>query len=218
MDKHNITGETFGYLTVIERSGVDKAKRNSTWLCKCKCGNYSIVQRSALVSGHTSSCGCKNAESKNVTHGMSKTRLYSEWLSMRKRCNNATKKDFKCYQGKGITVCDEWDKNFIAFKDWALSHGYTDELTIDRIDNDCGYSPDNCRWVTITEQQTNKSNTINVLFNGEYKCLRRICIENGFSYKLAHQRYRTKLKKGEEIITEELFAPPRHKTAIEKQV
>lgn len=206
MSKKSIVGETFGYLTVIERAGMDNNRRNSTWLCKCKCGNYSVVSRSSLVGGHTKSCGCKLHESINVTHGMSKTRLYHEWLSMRRRCNKATGKDFNDYQGRGITVCQEWNEDFVSFKNWAMSHGYTDDLTIDRIDNDKGYFPDNCRWVTIEQQQSNKRNTRYILHDGEYKCLRTVCVEIGFPYKLAHQRYMKLLKRGKEITEEVLFA------------
>lgn len=207
MKNFDITGNTYGYLTVIERYGMDNNRRNSTWLCECKCGNRSVVNRSALVSGHTISCGCRQYESKNITHGMSKTRIYHEWLSMRRRCYGASKKDFKDYQGKGITVCDEWKNDFLAFRDWSYENGYSDDLTIDRIDNGKGYAPDNCRWITIGEQQANKTNTVKILYNGEYRCLRTVCMEIGFPYKLAHQRYKTITRRGEKASPEVLFAP-----------
>lgn len=209
MSKYDITGNTYGYLTVIKRHGMDNNRRNSTWLCKCKCGNYSVVIRSALVGGHTSSCGCKIYESINVTHGMSKTRLYSEWSKMRSRCNNANKKDFKDYQGRGITVCNEWNEDFVPFMEWAIAAGYTDELTIDRIDNDKGYCPENCRWITIEEQQQNKRNNIYIFYKGEKKCLRTVCVEIGFNYKTAYGRYRRLLKSGREITEDILFASGR---------
>lgn len=196
MNKYDITGNTYGYLTVVKKYGLDNNRRNSTWLCKCKCGNETIVNRSALVSGHTISCGCRQYESKNYTHNMSKTRIYKEWLAMRRRCYHSSEKDFGSYQGKNITVCAEWKDDFTAFRDWAYSSGYTDELTIDRIDNDKGYSPDNCRWVTMEEQQRNKTNNISICYNGKNWCLRTLCVELGFPYKLAHQRYRTLLKRG----------------------
>lgn len=207
MNKFDITGKTYGYLTVIERHGLDNSRRNSTWLCKCKCGNYSIVTRSSLVSGKTVSCGCRQYESKNFTHNMSKTRIYREWRAMRRRCYKAQKNDFPNYQGKGIIVCDEWKDDFLAFRDWAYANGYSDDLTIDRIDNDKGYSPENCRWVTNAEQQRNKSTTIKILYNGEYRCLKTVCTEIGFPYKLAHQRYQKITRRGKEVSPEVLFAP-----------
>lgn len=209
MNKYDITGNVYGYLTVIKRSGMDNNRRNSTWLCKCKCGKYSIVPRFALVGGHTTSCGCKVFESVNVTHGMSKTRLYSEWSKMRSRCNNASKKDFETYQGRGIAVCDEWNNDFVPFMEWALENGYRDDLTIDRIDNEKGYCPDNCRWITISAQQANKRNTIYINHHGERKCLRTVCVEIGFPYKVAHARYRRLLAAKKDISENVLFAPIR---------
>ncbi len=211
MNGFDLTGKTFGYLTVIRREGLDNTRRNSTWLCECKCGKYTIVTRASLVSEHTISCGCRQFESKNFTHKMSKTRLYYTWYNMRVRCNRDTGKNFKDYKGRGITVCNEWEKDFVAFMEWAHANGYTEEMTIDRIDNNKGYSPDNCRWVPMAEQQRNKTTTIYINYNGEKRRLRDVCIETGFPYKRAHKRYRKLIEKGEEVTAEYIFAPVKSK-------
>lgn len=207
----DLSGKTIGYLTVLERSGSDATGKNSKWLCKCKCGNTCVKSRSVLTrcetKGHITSCGCRQYESKNYTHRMSNTRLYHEWCLMRKRCSRSSKKDYKSYEGRGITVCEEWENDFLPFCNWALAHGYSDNLSIDRIDVHKGYSPDNCRWVSIENQQANKQNTIHISYNGKDWCLRTLCGYIGFPYKLAHQRYSTMRKRGEEITAERLFRP-----------
>lgn len=207
----DLSGKTFGYLTVIERAGSDSTGKNSTWLCRCKCGNTKIVNRSVLTrndrKGHISSCGCRTYESKNYTHGMSKTRIYHEWLSMRKRCSRAIAKDYDSYEGRGITVCDEWNNDFISFYEWAMNNGYDDSLTIDRVDVEKGYSPENCRWITIESQQSNKRNTVRINYEGEEWCLRTLCMHIGFPYKTANARYIRMKRRGESITPEKLFKP-----------
>lgn len=202
----------FDYWTVLKRDEPHKGARNSYWICKCKCGTIKSLTRTSLLRGESKSCGCRHSDKLkgiNKTHGMSNTRLYHEWLSMRYRCNRKTGKDSKTYYNNGISVCDEWASDFTNFMEWALSNGYNDSLTIDRIDNSKGYSPQNCRWVTNDEQQQNKTNTIYVDYNGEKRCLRTLCTEIGFSYKTAYQRYRRLVKTGKPITQEALFAPVR---------
>lgn len=150
----DLTNQRFGRLTVIERSPV---KSNMTyWLCRCDCGKYVSVRRDKLISGNTSSCGCFSIEStkaRNTKHGGRSgrgERTYNIWCAMRQRCRVD-----KNYAGRGITVCQEWAESYPAFRAWALSHGYSDELSIDRIDNDKGYEPSNCRWATRHEQNLN---------------------------------------------------------------
>lgn len=133
---------TFGELTTIKPVGHDKS-RNIVWLCKCNCGKSCTVSSNSLIRGKVKSCGCLKYK-----HGYTGTRLHEIWHSMKQRCNNPNHINYRHYGGRGIKICEEWDTNFIAFKDWAISNGYTEELEIDRINNNEGYSPNNCRWVS----------------------------------------------------------------------
>lgn len=141
----------------------------------------------------------------NSTHGLSGTRIHHEWTSMKRRCKPNTA-DAKTYYNRGISICDEWQYDFLAFYSWAMSHGYNDSLSLDRIDNNKGYSPNNCRWIPITKQQNNKSNTVHIFYNGKDYCLRNLCMEIGFPYKTAHRRYQRMKKKGLPINTDKLFS------------
>lgn len=142
----------------------------------------------------------------NKTHGLSKTHIYLEWLYMRNRCKPNTKNS-KTYFERGITVCKEWQSDFLSFYKWAINNGYDDSLSLDRIDNDKGYYPENCRWITIEEQQSNKSNTVKVLYKGKWYCLRTLCTLINFPYKTAHKRYTRMKRKGLPIDTDKLFSP-----------
>lgn len=210
MDKYDLSGKQFGFWTVLHKDEPHPGKRNSFWVCQCKCGEIRTINRSTLVNGQSKSCGCWDSPNKkgiNQIHGMSRTRLYHEWVSMRNRCKNPNDKSASSYYLKGISVCKEWNSDFSAFRDWALSNGYSDSLTIDRIDNSKGYSPDNCRWVSMAEQQQNRTNNVYVEYNGKQWCLRTLCTEIGFPYKLAHRRYKRAKTSGKTISAEILFTP-----------
>lgn len=148
-------GHKYGKITV---TGIDHSVRekNQTIVfirCACDCGKTFIARSNNLKSGATKSCGCANFRSRK--HGESQTRLYGIWYTMRYRCNSSLAGDYRYYGGRGIKVCDGWS-DFMTFKQWALSHGYSDDLTIDRINNDGNYEPSNCRWTTMKEQSRNK--------------------------------------------------------------
>lgn len=165
----DLSNQKINKLEVIKRVENDKFG-NAKWLCKCECGNIIEVLGIHLRSNHTKSCGClKKDNCKSLkhkkAHGMSKTRMYKIWNGMKNRTNINNK--IKNYSDRGIKLCDEWNNNFELFYKWAIDNGYNDKLTIDRIDVNGNYNPDNCRWVTMKKQNNNKRNNKIITFNGE---------------------------------------------------
>lgn len=154
----DITGQRYGRLVAI-RSHHNDGKREY-WECKCDCGNTVIVRKSHLRAGKILSCKCQRKENSikalSTVRGLSKTRLHRIWQNMRNRCYYKNLPEFKYWGGRGITVCNEWKNSFLAFYDWSMANGYNDNLSIDRIDVDGNYCPDNCRWATAAEQQKNR--------------------------------------------------------------
>lgn len=171
----DLTGIKFGKLTVIKFEG--REKRFLMWLCKCDCGNEKIIRGTSLtcVKNPTLSCGCNHIGRGNIIHSSSKTRLYNIWRNMKTRCYDTKATFYKRYGKRGITICDEWKENFKTFKKWSLENGYSDNLEIDRIDNNGNYEPSNCKWATRKEQNNNKSNNHFVEINGETKTLKQWC-------------------------------------------
>ena len=159
----DLTGKRFGRLTVVQR--VENTPHGcARWLCKCDCGNVKVIRTSNL-NGNTKSCGCLYKDTRaDLGRARKKydtnSRLYHIWQGMKYRCLNKNGRRYKDYGGRGITICEEWKNDFQAFCNWAVCNGYRDDLSIDRIDNDKGYSPDNCRWATATEQNRNRRNTV----------------------------------------------------------
>ena len=157
---YDLTGKKFGHLTALEKAGSDPKRAEWRWLCKCECGNLTIVPSYRLRHGGVTSCGCHQYD-RNFCSKKAKNfpRLYRIYRGMKTRCTNPKYPYWDRYGGRGISVCDEWQK-FDNFCDWALSSGYEERdptLSIDRIDVDKGYSPDNCRWATATQQANNTS-------------------------------------------------------------
>lgn len=163
------SGQKFGKLTVLELAEKrlyinpqGKKLFKKYYKCKCECGNEITVYQGQLTSGHTKSCGCIT-----LKHGCWKSRLYNIWRGMLKRCYLATNKDYNRYGGRGITICEEWKNDFKTFYAWAMANGYKDDLSIDRINVNGNYQPDNCRWLTNKQQANNKRNNKLITYNGE---------------------------------------------------
>lgn len=164
----DLTGRVFHRLTVLARAGRNNHGR-ITWLCKCECGKQAIAAGDLLRRGGVKSCGCLMA-----LHGKSRTPLYHIWTGMRTRCTNPVKN----YGARGISVCKEW-ADWGTFEKWALIHGYAKGLTLDRRDNNEGYSPENCRWVTSAIQNRNKRTNHLLSFQGKIECLTDVAAATG---------------------------------------
>lgn len=172
----DMTNLRFGRLTVLECVGRDN-NGNALWRCKCDCGKENIVDGCRLRKGNTKSCGCYNVYRTkicNSTHRKSKTRLYAIWGGIKARCSNPKCEAFKKYGGRGIKFCKDW-VFYENFEKWALNNGYSSNLTIDRIDNNGNYEPDNCRWVTMKKQCNNRRSNRYVEYNGKIFTIAEIC-------------------------------------------
>jgi len=189
----DLTGKTVGYWYVkgpapprYDNKGRPSIKM---WDCVCRCGVERQVRDSELRRLGSTSCGCFNREISS-THHATKTRLYEIWHGLKQRCNNPKSKDAHNYGARGIKVCDEWNENFEAFRDWANNNGYLDSLTLDRIDVNGPYSPDNCKWSTIKEQSRNTRVNHLLRFNGEDKTIAEWAEITGIKYyTLANRIY-----------------------------
>lgn len=166
MKNSELVGKRFGYLTVIKQ--VESLNYRARFLCCCDCGNTKLVLGQSLLSGHVKSCGCYQSEEarKRMTnylkskgfnlHGQTRTRLYNIWSGIKNRCNSPNNRAYRNYGGRGIKICEEWENSFPAFYEWAIASGYSDNLTIDRINVDGDYCPENCRWASYSVQAENK--------------------------------------------------------------
>lgn len=153
--------ETYGRWTVVKFVDRDQ-KNNGRYLCRCECGTEKIVRLTHIKSGKSKSCGCLSSEitgSLHRKHGLSHTRLYDIWKTMKRRCSDSKFPSYKHYGARGISVCEDWLK-IDKFYKWALNNGYEEHLTIERVDNNGNYEPSNCTWITHKEQQLNKRNSL----------------------------------------------------------
>lgn len=187
--KLNLQGQRFGKLLVLNEDG--RYGTNVLWRCRCDCGNEVRVRANSLMSGNTTTCGCGRIEA-ITSHGMTDTQLFNAWRGMKRRCQANNDRCFDDYRGRGITVCEEWANDFESFKAWALANGYENKprISLDRIDNDKGYSPDNCRWVTAKEQGRNRRSNVFLEYNGERHCLAEWAEKLGIDPRTIGYRYR----------------------------
>lgn len=224
----DLTGKKFGYWTVIKLGYIKQlywnGKKNGKeyyWLCRCECGTEKEVLASSLLKGASKSCGCysfsdevkaKRAEM-NKTHGHSGTRLYKLWTNIKTRCYNSKRKGFYLYGGRGIKMCEEWKQDFMVFREWALTHGYDKnaergECTIDRIDVNGDYSPNNCRFINMQEQTNNRRKTTFITYKGETKPMADWCRQYGLRVNTAHKR----IKMGWDL--DKVFNEPIHQECV----
>ena len=181
-------GERYGRLTIIRE--VEPAgsihKRVRRFLCRCDCGNEIICRLPNLKSGTTKSCGCYRkfvSSNRRDCHHLQNTRIYRIWCGMKRRCYNKHNEHFDRYGGRGIIVCDEWKTDFMNFYDWAMSNGYDDKLSIDRINNEGNYEPSNCRWANQKQQIVNSTAAIKCSLGGNIVSLSDIADILGVSFK-----------------------------------
>jgi hypothetical protein len=185
----DVTGQKFNNLTAIKRIGFNKSGKTA-WLFRCDCGVEKEIGLAQVIAGRTKSCGClKNDRISKLTfsHGDSRTRLYRIFHDMHSRCMNKKNSGYKNYGGRGIKICEQW-RDFTVFRSWALENEYTDNLTIDRIDNNGDYSPENVKWANKTEQGRNKRNVIWYEIGGVRKPLIEWCEIFNIDYDFAYQR------------------------------
>lgn len=208
IQKNDLTGNRYGKLVVVERLDTD-SHGDTMYLCRCDCGNEIIAKQSNLVKGHYESCGQYGCKKTNKTHGMYQSDLYNKYYCIHTRCKN---KSNRLYGGRGISVCEEWSgpNGFIAFMKWSMEHGYKEGLSIDRIDVNGDYCPENCRWIPLKYQQRNKRTNHMITYDGETKP----AVEWGEITGISPYTILNRIKRGwtaERALTEPVHAKHRRK-------
>lgn len=188
----DLKGKRFGEWTVLDLSGKNKYNQR-LWKCKCSCGEIAEVTSGVLLGGYSRSCrdcAYKKKGENQKTHGMSRNRIYKIYQGVLNRCNNKNNYSFEHYGGRGIMVCDKWsgEHGFENFYKWAIENGYSEELTIDRIDVNGNYEPDNCRWVDMKAQANNRRNNVSIMYNGKNQTLAQWSEELGINFYTLYAR------------------------------
>lgn len=186
----NLEGQRFGRALVISKAGSMDGK--IFWNCVCDCGKEFKTYTYYLTGGKMKSCGCWMKEHRKNgfyrTHSLSSTSIYKLYRGIKRRCYNSHEHNYYNYGGRGINMCEEWRNDFIKFYNWALENGYEKGLQIDRIDNEKGYSPDNCKFSTAKEQANNRRSNIVIEYEGRTQTLTQWCEEFNFNYDCIRQR------------------------------
>lgn len=185
----DLLGQKFGLLSVIALGEKDRFCK-TRWVCLCDCGKERLILSETLRRGQSISCGCvRRKPTAPRFHGESKTRLYRTWTAMKRRCRTPSDNNYRKYGARGISYCNEWEQ-YLPFKKWAMENGYSSSLTIDRINNDGNYCPENCRWITNAEQQNNKRTNHIITHDGKSMTIADWSREKGVAYKRLYQRLR----------------------------
>ena len=187
---YELIGQRFGKLTVKSLLP-DTSHKERHWLCECDCGNEYVATSYGLVHGVTTQCrecSIKQISVSNTKHGCGPKRLHEIYTNMKTRCHNRNYELYHRYGGRGICVCDEWDKSYEAFRSWAFSSGYSDELSLDRIDNNGNYCPENCKWSSVMEQANNRHTNRLITYNGETDTLANWARRKGMKYSVLQHR------------------------------
>jgi hypothetical protein len=197
MKRVDLTGQKFGRLTVIERNG--SKGRSAAWLCEC--GAVKTVASHNLKQGAVKSCGCLSKEiapdrgrksrigERSRKHGGFGVKLYGVWAGMKRRCTNPNTKYYSYYGRRGITVCDDWSADYAAFRDWALSAGYSIGMSIERIDVNGNYTPDNCKWIPLSEQNANKRWSVKIEYQDKLYTTKELSEIAGLKERTVRERY-----------------------------
>lgn len=188
--KRDLTGMRMGRLVAIKQADHKAKGGQILWECKCDCGNEVLVTTSNFTRGNSTSCGCKRTEHKYGDKSTKRMRIYKIYYAILQRCFNPNSKAYKWYGGRGITICAEWKDSFESFMSWALLNGYSDSLTIDRIDHEGNYEPNNCRWITQAEQLNNTRSNIVITCDGKTMDLMQWSRHLGVSYDMLRSRHR----------------------------
>lgn len=193
---YNLQGQRFGRWVVLERSP-KKGGHATWWKCRCDCGTVKEVNGYSLLRGDSKSCGCYHREQASIRgrklltkHGWYGTRVYEAWKRAKDRCENPRVEQYHNYGGRGIKMCQEWRESPQAFCEWAMANGYADNLSLDRIDPNGDYEPSNCRWITMSEQQTNKRNNVLITYKGKTQCVAEWARELGVTQQNLYVRIR----------------------------